>query len=79
MSEKTGILRSRYIGVAFVGLLLLIAGITAASVFIADRNLKSPEKIEKAVSTLLCLNTCSYSRNFYRSYFWSYKADTKNI
>lgn len=50
MSEKTGILRSRYIGVAFVGLLLLIAGITAASVFIADRNLKSPEKIEKAVS-----------------------------
>ena len=50
MSEKTGILRSRYIGVAFVGLFILIAGITAASVFIADRNLKSPEKIEKAVS-----------------------------
>ena len=50
MREKTGILRSRYIGVAFAVLLLLIAGITAASVFVADRNLKSPEKIEKAVS-----------------------------
>ena len=50
MSEKTGILRSRYIGATFAALLLLIAGITAASVFIADRNLKSPEKIEKAVS-----------------------------
>lgn len=50
MSEKKGILRSRYIGIVFVALFLLIAGITATSAFIADRNLKFPEKIEKAVS-----------------------------
>ena len=49
MSEKKGILRSRYIGVAFAVLLLLIAGITVVSVFISGRNLQSPEGIEKEV------------------------------
>ena len=50
MKERTGILRSRYIGAAFAALFLLIAGINAASVFISGRNLQSPEGIEKEVS-----------------------------
>lgn len=52
MKERTGILRSRYIGAAFAVLFLLIAGITVVSVFISGRNLQSPEGIEKEVSDL---------------------------
>ena len=50
MKERTGRLRSRYIGATFAALFLLIAGINAASVFISGRNLQSPEGIEKEVS-----------------------------